>query len=291
MSAWIWIAIIIGVSLITACVTSFIVKRRDANKVGYMFDAFEDGEVNFHFRNTTRFNKTLNRLHGIYEKQRIANEQESWTKLIRVLTHEIMNTLTPVVSLSDALIRNSGEENESSINIKEGLEIISDSSKNLMEFVGTYRQITGISKPVRKKTDLNLLLEKNFKLNEEVLKENNITYNLKLPKEKIEIHADEVQINQVLQNLLKNALQAHATIIKVTVKVLFDGTIVIWYANNGFPIPSEIKEQIFIPFYTTKSEGTGIGLSVCRQIMRYHNGSIYLFQSNSSETIFELTFF
>ena len=287
MNIWIWIAIVIGVTIIAIIVSLAIARRNTVKKINYMLDAFEDGETNFKFREKDSLNKSLNRLRGIFEKQKIANEQESWNKLTRVLTHEIMNTLAPVVSLTDTLNRN--EKIKEDELLKESLDIISDSSHHLIEFVNTYRQITGIARPVRQKIDLRKIIEKTIKLNESLLSDKNVRVAMQLPNEEVTVYADDIQLTQVFQNLIKNAWQAEAHNIEFNLKVLSDSTIVLWVKNDGIPIPIEAQEQIFIPFYTTKEDGTGIGLSVCRQIMRYHKGSIDLLRSNPSETIFELS--
>ncbi|MCH5239893.1 MAG: HAMP domain-containing histidine kinase [Muribaculaceae bacterium] len=288
MNTWIWLAIIVFVLIVTVLVTIKVEKYKTIRKINYMFDAFEDGETNFKFRERDRLNKSLNRLRGIFEKQKIANEQESWNKLTRVLTHEIMNTLAPVVSLTDSLIKN--EKIQEDEILKESLDIISDSSHHLIEFVNTYRQITGISRPARQKIDLKEIIGKTLKLNEQLLLEKNVNTTMKFPEEDVTVFADEIQLIQVIQNLIKNAWQAEAYNIEFNLKVLSDSTIVLWVKNDGKPIPVEAQEQIFIPFYTTKEDGTGIGLSVCRQIMRYHKGSIDLLRSNTTETVFELSF-
>lgn len=288
MSVWIWLAIIVVTAILAVIVALAVVKRKTVRKINYMFDALEDGETNFHFREKDSLNRSLNRLRGIFERQKIVNEQESWTKLIRVLTHEIMNTLAPVVSLTDSLIKKPNIQEDEIL--KESLDIISESSANLIEFVNTYRQITGISKPVRKKIDLKRLIEKTIKLNENLLIEKGVKISIAFPENEVMVFADEIQIGQVIQNLIKNSWQAGAINLEFILRLLSDGSIILWVRNDGEPIPIEMHDQIFIPFYTTKSDGTGIGLSVCRQIMRYHKGSIDLLRSNSTETIFELTF-
>ena len=104
------------------------------------------------------------------------------------------------------------------------------------------------------------------------------------------IYADEGQISQILINLIKNALQAGAKHIDITAKMGRDDDVIVQVANDGEPIPVSAQEQIFIPFYTTKKEGSGIGLSISRQIMRNHNGSIELVRSDAQQTVFELRF-
>ena len=287
MSPWIWIGIIVGTTVLAIIVTISFTRWKTVKKINYMFDAFEDGETNFKFREKDSLNKSLNRLRGIFEKQKISNEQDSWTKLTRVLTHEIMNTLAPVVSLTDSLNRN--EKIRDDEILKESMDIISESSRHLIEFVNTYRQITGIARPSRQRMDFKKVIEKTIKLHERLLSEKNVKILKRLPEEEIIVYADEIQLTQVIQNLIKNAWQADACNIEFHLKRLSDDSIVLWVKNDGQPIPFEAQEQIFIPFYTTKEDGTGIGLSVCRQIMRYHKGSIDLLRSNSTETIVELT--
>lgn len=288
MSYWVWILIVISTAIIAIIATIAITRQRTVRKINYMFDALEDGETNFKFREKDNLNKALNRLRGIFEKQKVANEQESWTKLTRVLTHEIMNTLAPVVSLTDSLNKQSEIQKDEAL--KECLDIISDSSHHLIEFVNTYRQITGIARPVRQKIDLKKTIEKTVKLNEYLLNSKNVRIRMLFPHEDVMIFADEIQLTQVIQNLIKNAWQADAHNIDFHLKILSDESKVLWVKNDGVPIPVEAQDQIFIPFYTSKEDGTGIGLSVCRQIMRYHKGTIDLLRSNPSETIFELSF-
>lgn len=288
MNIWIWITIVVGVSSVAIMTTLVVNRRKTIRKINYMLDALEDGETNFRFKEKGSLNKSLNRLRGIFEKQKIANEQESWTKLTRVLTHEIMNTLAPVVSLTASLNRN--EKFQEDEILKESLDIISDSSHHLIEFVNTYRQITGIVRPVRQRMDLKKTIEKTIKLNEQLLSEKHVNIMTQFPEEDIIVYGDEIQLTQVFQNLIKNAWQAEACNILFHLKRLADDTKVLWVRNDGKSIPIEAQEQIFIPFYTTKEDGTGIGLSVCRLIMRYHKGSIDLLRSNHQETIFELSF-
>ena len=104
------------------------------------------------------------------------------------------------------------------------------------------------------------------------------------------VYADEGQISQILINLIKNALQAGAKHIDISARMDKDDEVIVQVANDGEPIPVSAQEQIFIPFYTTKKEGSGIGLSISRQIMRNHNGSIELLRSDERQTVFELRF-
>ena len=278
------------VAIIAAVIATIRTRRKDIKKVAYMMDALEDGELNFRFQEKNKFNRTLNRIRTIFEKQRQAHEQDSWTKLIRVLTHEIMNTVSPIASLSDAMAKSVDENGHSELDIKAGLETISDSSKNLIGFVQTYRQLSGVAKPIRKALDLRELMDGVIALNSELASSCGATCKYRPEEDDLMIYADEGQISQILINLIKNALQADAKHIDISAKMGRDDDVIIQVANDGEPIAVSAQEQIFIPFYTTKKEGSGIGLSISRQIMRNHNGSIELVRSDAQQTVFELRF-
>ena len=253
-------------------------------------DALEDGELNFRFQDKNKFNRTLNRIRTIFERQRQAHEQDSWTKLIRVLTHEIMNTVSPIASLSDALSKSMDENGRSELDVKTGLDTISDSSKNLIKFVETYRELSGVSRPLKRAVDIQELMGKVIGLDSELLASSNAVCAYSAEEPDLMVYADEGQISQILINLIKNALQAGAKHIAITGRMDKEDEVVIRIANDGDPIPISAQEQIFVPFYTTKKEGSGIGLSLARQIMRQHNGSIDLVKSEAHETVFELRF-
>ncbi len=277
-------------AVIAAVIATLRTRRRDIRKVAYMMDAMEDGELNFRFQDKNRFNRTLNRIRTIFEKQRQAHEQDSWTKLIRVLTHEIMNTVSPIASLSDAMAKSVDGDGRSPLDIKAGLETISDSSRNLIDFVQTYRQLSGVAKPVRKALDLQELMEGVIALNSEFATSCGATCSYRPEEPDLMVYADEGQISQILINLIKNALQAGAKHVDISAGMGQDDELVVRVANDGEPIPVSAQEQIFIPFYTTKKDGSGIGLSLSRQIMRNHNGTIDLLRSDASQTVFELRF-
>ena len=290
MSTWQIILLCVVVAIVAAVLAVIHTRQKDIRKVAYMMDALEDGELNFRFQDKNRFNRTLNRIRIIFEKQRQAHEQDSWTKLIRVLTHEIMNTVSPIASLSDAMAKSVDENGHSELDIKSGLETISDSSKNLIGFVQTYRQLSGVARPVRKALDLSELMEGVISLNSEFATSCGASCSYRPQEPDLMIYADEGQISQILINLIKNALQAGAKHIDISAGMGRDDEVVVQVANDGEPIPATAQEQIFIPFYTTKKEGSGIGLSISRQIMRNHNGSIELIRSDAGQTVFELRF-
>ena len=286
-----WVVIsVCAAAVLAGVVASIVTRRKDIRKVAYMMDALEDGELNFRFKENNRFNRTLNRIRSIFERQKAAHEQDSWTKLIRVLTHEIMNTVSPIASLSDALAESVDEEGHSELDVKAGLETISDSSKNLIKFVQTYRQLSGVAKPLRKAIKVRELMDKIISLNREFTASSGVTCRYLEEDQDLMIYADEGQISQILINLVKNAVQAGASHVNITGRMGTEDEVIIRVANDGNPIPVASQEQIFVPFFTTKKEGSGIGLSISRQIMRNHNGSIELIKSDAASTVFELIF-
>ena len=395
------ISIVLVAVIITAAITSYITFRKMRAKVSYMLDALEDKELNFRFDEKRlrgrKFNKTLNRLRNIFDKERheiieqekyfglmldhvktgiavvdkdgriaycnntalsllgiatfghirqlravsdslyelfqtiadrneerasyynesgkmtisltaseatinkdvvriivfndissdiAENEQESWSKLIRVLTHEIMNTVTPISSLSETLLNFEDVSEE----VRNGLTTISESSKGLIKFVDSYRNLTRVAPPVKKAFYFKDLAERAINLTREQAVLNGAICTYEELTDDIILYADKGQITQILINLIKNAIQAEARHIVITAQITFSENIVISVSNDGHPISCESRDEIFIPFYTTKQEGTGIGLSLSRQIMRLHNGTLTLSRSDDSKTTFTLLF-
>ena len=288
-TGWVIGAVLLGAA-VGAAAAGLLIRRRDIGKVSYMTDALEDGELNFRFQEKNGLNRALNRLRTIFERQRAAQEQESWEKLIRVLTHEIMNTVSPIASLSEALSQSLDDEGRSELDVRAGLETISDSSKNLIKFVQTYRQLSGVARPVRQPVVLQEFMERIIALHREELAACGAVCRYVAHAAGTTVYADEGQLAQIFINLIKNALQAGAQQIVVSSRVEANKDLVIEVANNGRPISRQSQEQIFVPFFTTKSDGSGIGLSISRQIMRQHNGAIELLRSDAHETAFALIF-
>ena len=291
MHLWAIILIAIVAVMTIIVVTVIYVREQDRKKLEYMLDAFEDNELNFRFQDNSRFNRTLNRIKWILERKRQQDEQESWTKLIRVLTHEIMNTVSPIASLSEALSHWANvPEKEREMDLKAGLETIASSSNDLIGFVQSYRELAGVARPIMKALMLDHLVNKVIGLTLEQCNEAGAVCTYRPKTDDILIYADESQIFRILINLIKNAVQAGAKHILITAEInQYDQTLVhVW--NDGVPISPESQEQIFIPFFTTKQEGTGIGLSLSRQIMRAHNGMLDLTRSDEQGTEFTLTF-
>lgn len=284
MSTWLWIVLIVVAVAIAIVVTFWLTRRHDAKMVSFMMDALEDGELNFRFQEKSSLNRALNRIRGIFERRSAVDESTSWSRLFRVITHEIMNTVAPIASLSDALTK------EDELDVKAGLETISASSKDLIRFVESYRNFTEVAPPLRKAVMVDELLDRVLRLNKAKMAEQGavLTYQAKMAD--LLIYADEGQIVQVFNNLIKNAVQAGATSIRITADLNAEDQTVIRVSNNGKAIPLRQIDEIFVPFYTTKSNGTGIGLSLSKQIMVKHNGTLSLEQSDDKVTIFTLVF-
>lgn len=284
MSTWLWIVLIVVAVAIAIVVTFWLTRRHDAKMVSFMMDALEDDELNFRFQEKSSLNRALNRIRGIFERRSVVDESTSWSRLFRVITHEIMNTVAPIASLSDALTK------EDELDVKAGLETISASSKDLIRFVESYRNFTEVAPPIRKAVMVDELLDRVLRLNKAKMAEQGavLTYQAKMAD--LLIYADEGQIVQVFNNLIKNAVQAGATSIRITADLNAEDQTVIRVSNNGKAIPLRQIDEIFVPFYTTKSNGTGIGLSLSKQIMVKHNGTLSLEQSDDKVTIFTLVF-
>lgn len=213
------------------------------------------------------------------------NESESWTRLIRVLTHEIMNTVTPIASLSSALSQNLDAYDTE--DVRSALGTISSSSEGLINFVQSYRSLTHIAAPIRKAFYLRDLVNDSVTIAQANWPSAKVSYHEL--SEDIILYADYGQISQVMNNLIKNAVQAGASDIDITASIDKRERTVINVANNGEPISETGREQIFVPFYTTKgASGTGVGLSLCRQIIRLNGGTINLTSSTPEATVFTI---
>ena len=179
------------------------------------------------------------------------NEVESWQKLTRVLTHEIMNATTPICSISQAYLNNPQIKGTP---YEEGIRTIYDTTRGLSTFVDSYRKFTQLQEPVP--TDIILV----DLINSLKLLYKDIEWNISIPYE-TKIHADKNLIRQVLINITKNAIEAGAK------KMDIRWNNALYISNNGVPIPAGARREIFIPFFTTKSNGSGIGLALSRQII------------------------
>ena len=220
-------------------------------------------------------------------------EIDSWIRLTRVLTHEIMNSVTPITSLSDTLL---SIHEDADSDIRNGLEVISTTGKSLISFVESYRKFTHIPTPEPSLFYVQKFAERMINLARHHNNFPNITINVHIEPADLIVYADEKLISQVVLNLLKNAMQAIGSEqpdgrIELNASCNPDESVIIEVSNNGPCIPPEEAEHIFVPFFTTKEGGSGIGLSISRQIMRLSGGSIAL-KSNPAinKTSFILTF-
>jgi signal transduction histidine kinase len=230
-------------------------------------------------------------------------ELESYQKLISILTHEIMNSLAPMISVSKTLVNfyimgntpvKADAVNNTMISTTvQGLKLIEEQGNGLVNFVNSYRRLTKIPAPVFQRFAIDDWLQQLTILFAERLKSDQIELEIVVEKSLTEIYADKNLINQVVVNLISNAIDALLQIedhrkIAITLSENRDNRVNIKISNNGPSIPQGIQEKIFIPFYTTKETGSGIGLSLSRQIMRSLKGSISLVSHEQEDTVFTL---
>ena len=210
-------------------------------------------------------------------------EIESWTKLTRILTHEIMNSLAPVTSISNTLLA-SPTDTES---IQSGLQTIHLTSERLMSFVDSFRQVTRIPQPQRSPIYLHELIENAKRL----IEIDNVAFDVDIQPTDTMVYVDRELMTQVLVNLLKNASEAigeQEGHIWITAHIDSAERIIIDVCNDCGPIPNEIAENIFTPFFTTKQDGSGIGLAVSRQIVRLHGSTLRLTSNRHNKIAFTL---
>jgi signal transduction histidine kinase len=233
-------------------------------------------------------------------------EMEAWQTLIRVLTHEIMNSMTPITSMAATVLgllgslkEKNGEtiDAEAITDISDALKTIHKRSLGLTDFVEAYRHLTLIPKPKFKIFPINELFSRIEKLMENKLTKKGIVFQWSVEPQSLELTADPGLIEQVLINLVLNATQAldgvknsKASRIQLTANLDDNGKIIIRVTDNGPGIVKEALSKVFIPFYSTKKKGSGIGLSLSRQIMKLHKGSIMVQSEPDAETVFTLKF-
>lgn len=232
------------------------------------------------------------------ENEMDEKEIDSWIRLIRVLSHEIMNSIAPITSLSDTLLslhraESRKDPDQLKLNTMNGLQVISETGKSLISFVESYRKFTRIPEPEKESIDLNEFIHRMVILCSMEPNFNKITINTQIHPAQLKVQADPNLLGQVILNLMKNAIQAMQEQPQGTLSILADTDpltdhIRIKISDNGPGISPEIINEIFVPFFTTKSEGSGIGLSIARQIMRTHGGNIKVSSIPHQETSFTL---
>jgi two-component system nitrogen regulation sensor histidine kinase NtrY len=231
-------------------------------------------------------------------------EIESWMKLIRVLMHEIMNSITPITSLSESLYHIYSNEGypvlpeQVSVNTitttLQGLNVIKEQGKGLMSFVESYRKLTRVPEPEKKLFRLADLLNRVQILYNSLANSKSIELSVSMKNPDLEVFADQNLISQVLLNLLKNSLEANENNPngKIWIVTGADNTnhLEICVIDNGPGISEENLEEIFVPFFTTREKGSGIGLSISKQIMKVHGGNLKVRSEPDKETVFCLNF-
>ena len=300
-------AVILGfVALfIAAWLISLLVYYLNASnrRIQLFLDAIEDDESMLYFpedigsREQRRLHAAFNRIHMLmtenrrkaFDRELHCKEYESWDKLMHVLTHEIMNSITPIISLSETLsergIPESLGEKEYSIMLQ-AMQTIHRRSKGLLGFVENYRRLTRIPIPVRTKVSVaELFMDLKKLFPEEYI-------HFEMPASDLFLYVDRAQIEQVLINLLKNARETCERKIDKEIQIKFfskdNPTLTI--SDNGEGILTDVLDKIFVPFFTTKTSGSGIGLSLCKQIMTLHDGSINVKSEIGKGSCFILTF-
>jgi nitrogen fixation/metabolism regulation signal transduction histidine kinase len=231
-------------------------------------------------------------IHSELEEQEVA----SWQKLIRILTHEIMNSIAPVVSLAATTneIMDSEEDlsDESTMDIKKAIEAIHRRSQGLMHFTQTYRQLTKIPPPKFKASDPVEVIERVLTLLKNDLDKKQILIERNYKEKRFEAQLDPELMEQVFINLIKNAADALGDTpdpkISLHIFKSIEGELEIQIADNGPGISPELLDEIFVPFFTTKKDGSGIGLSLSRQIIQMHKGNLFAYSKEGKGTVFTM---
>jgi len=243
---------------------------------------------------------TLQNIQTELQKQ----ELEAWQNLTRVLRHEIMNSITPISSLTSTLREVLDHDltkkenhfelnNESAEDLREGLGTIENRSKGLIKFIDAYREYTSLPQPKFKSVQFKDLIERVAQLMRVELKNTGIEFHYYCEQGCPEINADEEMIEQVLINLVKNSIEALSQMVggKIELNVKhIDSNVAVEVIDNGSGIIPEAIERVFVPFFTTKKAGSGIGLALSRQIMQLHNGTLTVKSEPYVKTVFRLKF-
>lgn len=228
-------------------------------------------------------------------------ESQAWKKLLSVMTHEIMNSVAPISSLAGTLQQRLDEEKQNKIeqngvfeDIQVGIGTIKKRSESLLKFAETYRNLNKISKPDSKLFFVRDLFENIYNLMEPTLEQKKIELEIVLKETGMQLNADITLIEQVLINLVVNAIEAVKDNEEKRIILSADRSthknILIRVSDSGSGMEPEILDKIFIPFFSTKKNGSGIGLSLCRQIMRLHQGSLHVKSESGEGTVFTMQF-
>lgn len=296
-------SIMMGVILVALAFSLYRDQRKAIRRMEHLIANIHYGDLNLSFpvpssggaeaELTRAMNEALNAFRlRLYNSVVAEAETEAWQKLIRVLTHEIMNSIAPIISLSETVteraVQNGMNERDYAIMLQ-AMQTIHRRSKGLLDFVENYRKLTRIPMPTLQIFPVSALFGDLQKL---VQAEGvRVVYAIRPPE--LRLHADRGMIEQVLINLLKNAVEACADSESPEIRVEAfrrDGMPVITVSDNGSGIVPEALDKVFVPFFTTKPGGSGIGLSVCRQILNRHGGNITVASEMEKGTTFTMQF-
>lgn len=266
--------IIIGVALLALIIWTIRRQRSLKIRAHLMQEAMRNHD--FTFRLPTdgllpgerAMQQTLNQMGETIRQQVNQSEVESWERLTRVLTHEMMNATAPITSISQLML---GREDVKGTPLEPGIQAIYDTSRHLSDFVSNYRKMSELEKPVLTDVSFSPLLEDVCKAYPE------LTWEISIHND-ITVKADVGMLRQVLMNMTKNAKEAGAK--KITIEQIEDSSnnqkLTLFIGNDGLPIPAENRQSLFIPFFTTKRNGNGIGLSLSRRMMVQQGGMLDL---------------
>ena len=262
-----WLYIIIGVAIVAFAAWFVRHQRKLRLRAHLMQEAIRNRDFTFRMPTDGMFfgeramQETLNQLGGIIRQQVNQSEVESWERLTRVLTHEMMNATAPITSISQSLL---SRPDVKGTPLEEGIHAIFTTSQHMNAFVNSYRKLSQLQQPVFEDVQLPTLLTDIQQLYP------NVAWDIAVPDDAV-VRADLSMLRQILINLVKNAIEAGASRIAIqkSGKVLL-------VSNNGQPIPAEARQSIFVPFFTTKRTGSGIGLSFSRRLMMLQGGTLSL---------------
>lgn len=285
---WFAITVIVVVLAVVLALWMWRHQRMLAERARLMQEAIKNRDLTFRLPTSGMLSgeralqETLNQLGEHIREQVNLGEVESWEKLTRVLTHEIMNATAPIASISQMMLNHPAIKGS---DLEEGMTAIHNTVEHLNSFVDSYRKYSELQKPVPQEVDLADVVGNVGQLFTDV----NWVNNLSGP---ITIKTDSNLLRQILINLTKNAIEAHARSIGVDVEYGPENKVLLYYSNDGDLIPAEARSSIFIPFFTTKRSGSGIGLSLSRRLLSVQGGMMSLLDTprNGFHTTFLLEF-
>ena len=267
-----WVYIIIGV-LLVAGIAWFVHHQRSLKmRAHLMQEAIHNRDFTFRLpvngllSGERAMQETLNHLGDTIRQQVNQNEVESWERLTRVLTHEIMNATAPITSISQSMLK---RQDVKDTPLEDGIQAIYDTSRHLSEFVASYRKMSELERPVLADIQLRPMIDDVCRAYPELSWQVSVSSG-------ITVRADAGMLRQVLMNVVKNAIEAKAH--KIVVRVVDEDSpsLMLYVGNDGLPIPAENRQSLFVPFFTTKRSGSGIGLSLSRRMMIQQGGMLDL---------------